>query len=409
MSPRRASCPLFASLAAGLRLGCLVAPLLLAACASSVPPQVPAVAGVFDDAAFGPPQEPVSTDGVLAMSPQMQAYLTGDIEPMVRAKGARAALVDALYNRRKLQLEYESSLTRNAAQAFDARQGNCLSLVLMTGAFAKAMGLKVTYQQVAVDEMWSRSAGMYFMSGHVNLLLQRPAIESHSHFDHGEFYTIDFMPGEDHPGLVRTITEETLLAMYMSNRAAEALVAGHLDDAYWRLHTALRLDPGFVGAYNTLGVVYLRHGDAARAERVLRGALAVSPDSPALLANDAEALHQLGREPEAQAAREHLARVEPTPPFYWFVRGQAALRAGDFVGARTLFLKEIAREPDYHEFHYALAIADFGLGRVDEARHELGIALQDAVKRSDHDLYAAKLDKLRGLQRNAPPTAPTVQ
>jgi hypothetical protein len=31
-------------------------------------------------------------------------------------------------------------MTRNAAEAFEARQGNCLSLVIMTGAFARRWG-----------------------------------------------------------------------------------------------------------------------------------------------------------------------------------------------------------------------------------------------------------------------------
>jgi hypothetical protein len=66
-----------------------------------------------------------------------------------------------------------------------------------------------------------------------------------------------------------------------------------------------------------------------------------------------------------------------------------------------MFLKEIDRDPDYHEFHYALAVADFGLNRLDEAKAEMALAMSDAVKRSDHDLYAAKLDKLKAWRSNA--------
>ena len=51
-------------------------------------------------------------------------------------------------------------MTRNAAEAFDARSGNCLSLVIMTAAFAKELGLPVRYQNVFVDEAWSRSGDL---------------------------------------------------------------------------------------------------------------------------------------------------------------------------------------------------------------------------------------------------------
>jgi Tfp pilus assembly protein PilF len=185
-------------------------------------------------------------------------------------------------------------------------------------------------------------------------------------------------------------------------------VAGQLDDAYWRAREAMRLDPNFLSAYNTLAVVYLRHRDPARAAAVLQAALAQTPDNPPMLANYGLALRGLQRNDEADAVQKHLASLEPYPPFFFYNRGQAAMKSGDLETARVLFRKELERSPDYHEFHYALAIADFGLGRIDEARGELAIALENSVKRTDHDLYAAKLDKLKAY--HPVPQAPsTVQ
>ncbi len=369
------------------RLVLAIAPVLLAGCAATVP-LASAGPEMFDDAQFGAAREPLDPADVFRLTPEMQDYLDKTIMPLARAHGIRAALTDALYTRSKLMLEYDSSMTRTAAQAFSARQGNCLSLVIMTGAFANAMNLKVTYQQVATEDMWSRSGDMYFMSGHVNLAFQH-------RYDISVVYTIDFMPAVNDGLYTRPISQETVLAMYMNNRAAEAMVRGQLDDAYWRVRQAVKLDPQFYSAYNTLGVLYMKHGDAAHAEQVLRYVLNGSPDNPRILANYAEALRSLGRTAEAQAVQRHLAAVEPVAPFHWFALGRAALRDGDYLKARELFLKEIDRDPDYHEFHYALAVADFGLNRVDEARAEMALAMREAVKRSDHDLYAAKLDKLK--------------
>ena len=368
-------------------------PLALAGCAE-VPSNPPADrTALFDDAHFGPANEPIAVDDVFRLTPQMAGYLRDVVVPMAKEEGMRRAITTALYDRTKLQLEYDSSITRTASQAFEAHQGNCLALVIMTGAFAKALGLKVTYQQVVVDDVWSRSGDMYFFSGHVNLVLEHHYRETAGQFDRSDPYTIDFIPG-DGVSRAHPISEKTVLAMFMNNRAAEALVRGQVDDAYWRLRQAIELDPNFMSAYNTLGVVYLRHGDPAKAERVLQYALKASPDNPRLLTNYAQALTDLGRGGEAAAVRAHLAEVEPTPPFYWFVQGQAALHRGDFVKARALFLKELDRAPDYHEFHYALAVADFELNRLDEAKREMALAMDDAVKRTDHDLYSGKLDKL---------------
>jgi Flp pilus assembly protein TadD len=390
------------------RLALAIAPLLIAGCAVTAVPLAPAAPDMFDDAHFAPAAQPIDPAEVFRLTPEMQAYVKDVIEPMARVKGVRQALMDALYNRSKLQLEYDSSTTRTAAQAFDSRQGNCLSLVIMTGAFASALDLNVTYQQVTTEDMWSRSGGMYFMSGHVNLLLERRyANGASARFDQNAIFRIDFMPTAGTEMHSHPISQATVLAMFMNNRAAEAMVNGKIDDAYWLARQATQLDPQFLSAYNTLGVIYMRHGDTARAERVLHYALGGSPDNPRLLANYAEALQALGRTTEAQATQKHLAAVEPTPPFYWFVQGQRALHRGDYETARRLFEKELARAPDYHEFHYALAVADFGLNRIDEARRELALAEENAVQRTDHDLYAAKLDKLKAWhpEKVAAPTS----
>jgi Tfp pilus assembly protein PilF len=394
------------------RLACIVVPLALAACASG--PQAPQSASdlstLFDDARFAPSTAPIDTADVFRMTPEMQAYVDNEILPTSHARGLRAGLTDALYTRSKLLLEYDATSTRNAGEAFAARQGNCLSLVIMTGAFAKAMGLTVTFQQVTTDDMWSRSGDLYFMSGHVNLQLERAFADVVGKFDRYAIYTIDFMPQPETPFVhAHPISEKTVLAMYMNNRAAEALAVGQLDNAYWRAREAMKIDPKFLSAYNTLGVIYMHHGDKQDAEAVLHYALRLAPDNPRMLANYAETLKRLDRLPEAQVVQARLATLEPYPPFYYYNRGQAALKAGDLVVAREFFQKELNRDPDYHEFHYAMAIADFGLGRIDEARGELALAMEDAVKRTDHDLYAAKLDKLKSAVIYAAPPLPRLQ
>ena len=53
--------------------------------------------------------------------------------------------------------------------------------------------------------------------------------------------------------------------MYMSNRAAESLTRNRVDDAYWFARAAISQDPHFLTAYNTLGVVYKRHGNLQEA------------------------------------------------------------------------------------------------------------------------------------------------
>jgi tetratricopeptide (TPR) repeat protein len=356
----------------------------------------PPPAQLFDDRLFAAPSERIRADDVFALSDEMKRYLETEMAGRLLNKGLQKGLIDALYSENQLRLEYDAAMTRNASQAFEARSGNCLSLVIMTAAFAKALGLSVEYQGAYIEPTWSRVGGIYFLSGHVNLTLGGRMIGARSIYDTSDLLTVDFLPSEQLRAL-RTwvIPEPTIVAMYMNNRAAELLVRGKLDDAYWWARTAIGQDPAFLSAYNTLGVVYLRHSDWPQAERAFGHILEREPKNTQALSNLALALQRLGRVAESGVVQRKLAELEPYPAFHFFDRGLAAMRLGDFKTAKDLFTKEIDRDPYYHEFHFWLGVANLRLGNLGGARKHLGLAVENSATRGDRDLYAAKLEHIR--------------
>jgi tetratricopeptide (TPR) repeat protein len=292
-------------------------------------------------------------------------------------------------------LDYDSATTRNAAQAFDARKGNCLSLVIMTAAFAKELGLQVNYQAVAIEETWSRSDDLLFLNTHVNLTLGKRVIDYAPGYDPDRVVGVDFLPSERLDPHTRSISEDTVVAMYMNNRAAEALADRQVDEAYWWTRAAIAQAPDFKTPYNTLGVVYLRHGDLQAAEEVLNNIVQRNPQDRKAMSNLVIALDRLGRTEEASALRNRLEQMERYPPYHFFWLGTAAMERGDFRAAKSLFEKEVKRADYCSEFHFWLGVADLRLGDVEGARRQLAIALQNSTTTTDHDLYAAKLERLR--------------
>jgi Tfp pilus assembly protein PilF len=372
-----------------MRSGAAIAAFLLSACAAK--PLAPPPAELFNDALFAPPTERISATDIFAPSDAMRRYAHDQL--LMSRQGPRQALIDAMTG--ELRLEYDSARTRTAAEAFAARTGNCLSLVILTGALAKEVGLPVQYNRALISELWSRSGNVYFLNGHVNVTLGKRFRDPPTSYDSSAFLTVDFLPASDLKGLrTMPLEEATIVAMFMNNRAAEALVSARPDDAYWWAREAVRADTSFMGGYNTLGVIYLRRGELALAERVFRHVLAEEPENTRALANLGLVLDRLGRATEAAAVQKHLARVEGTAPFYDFHRGLAAMEAGDFRAARALFMRELDRDPDYHEFHFWLGLAELRLGNVEKARAQLALALENSTTRRDHDLYAAKLERL---------------
>jgi Flp pilus assembly protein TadD len=249
---------------------------------------------------------------------------------------------------------------------------------------------------VYVDDTWSRSGDVYFAVGHVNLSLGRRQIDGGFGHHDSDMMTIDFLPARDLRGVrTQSLDEQTIAAMYLNNRAAESFTRGQLDDAYWWARAAVEKDPGFVGSYNTLGVIYRRHGNPKEAEQVLVRALELEPGNLHVMSNLVPVLDSLGRVAESKNLARALDELEPNPPFSFFDRGLAAVRRSDFKAARDLFAREIDRAPYQHEFHYWLAVAHAALGDGERARKELLIALETSTTRTDRALYAAKLDRIK--------------
>ena len=367
----------------------------LAGCASAPQAPLPPAQILFADAAFKAPDDQVKPEEIFALSPAMKEYAR-KVRQTLQGRNAHEALFEALYRRDMLRLEYDSELTRTAAQAFEARSGNCLSLVIMTAAFAKELDLTVQFQRITTDETWSRSGTLYFASGHVNLMLGKGGFDNPNSYDRARFLTIDFLPPPDVERMERTpIDESTVVAMFMNNRAAEALVKGKVDNAYWWARNAIAHEPGFMLAYNTLATIYQRHGDLAQSERVLRFAHDREPNSTVILSNLVEVLKADGKTEEAARLQAELARLEPYPPFYFFTQGQQAMQEGDFRKARALFAREVQRAPYYHEFHFWLAKAAFELGDLETADKHMNLALSNSTTRNDSAIYAGKLASLR--------------
>jgi len=371
----------------------------LSGCA--VEPVAPPRSDVFLDAAFKPASMQIDPEAALRLSPAMQRFAETEMAAEIRKKGVRDGLIDALYTKGRLQLDYDSEITRTAAEAFDARRGNCMSLVMMTAAFARHLKLPVRLNSVYLEESWTRNNGIFFVAGHVNISLGRPHSTAPrvTVFGEPDLLTIDFLPPQEiRRHRSRAVEETTILAMFMNNRAAEALMQGQVDDAYWWARAAIQMDSRWLAAYNTLAVLYRRKGLFGPAENTLRLVLDREPLNVQAMSNLVLVLSDLGRREEAQVWSNQLAQVQPVPPYKFFDEGVAAMKAGEFAEARQLFRKEVARAAYVPEFHFWLGLASYGLGDLPGARGEIAKALENSATTQDRQMYGAKLAWLNELR-----------
>lgn len=380
-----------------VRIGAMSLVTALTGCALAPTARTSNVEPLFQDALFEPPAEPIDAKAIFAFDDAMRHFLASEITPRARHKNPRQALLDALTG--KLRIDYDSEMTRTASQAFAAREGNCLSLVIMAAAFARQLGLRVTYQEVYGFDTWSRDAGLTFLSQHVNLVLGRPEPRFEARSRGEAPMIVDFVPPRQiATAVTKPVPEQAIVAMYMNNRAAEVLAGGDVDRAYWFARAALEADPAFVGAANTLGVVYWRLGELVHSERALRYTLEREPGNVPALSNLVHVLDAEGRTAESQSVAKKLAEVQQHPPFYFYDLGVKALNAGDFEGAVQQFKKALSRRPYDDQSHFGLAVAVLHLGDVRSARRELEVAMKNSTTHEQRALYAAKLRHLKSFR-----------
>lgn len=367
--------------------------MLLSACATGpmAPPDKPQ--SLYHDAFFSPPTDRINAADVFKLDDNMQHFLDHEVAHKIFSEGKVGSLFDALYAKDPKKYAYDAVQTRTASEVFRLRSGNCLSYTIMTAAFAKQLQLPVQFHQVDLGEVWDRNNNIDYRIGHVNLTLG-----DHSPSSRDSAKLFDFVdPEEASNNTLEDIGEDVIVAMYMNNRAAEALAKNDLNNAYWWARAAIESAPAFVPAYNTLGVVYQRHQNLAESEQVFSRILEREPDNVLALSNAAQVLDKMGRPTESQQMRGRLAKIEPYPPYYFFNRGIDAMRLHDFKTAKMEFTKEVNRASYNHQFHFWLALANYYLGDLSESSKQLKVAMENSPNTEQHDIYAAKLEKLKAM------------
>ena len=376
----------------------------------------PAPRAPLADADFQPHQAVPAVEQVLAVDDAMRDYIARQLPATDRQATRQRRLLEALYARSGLQLEYDARYTRNAAQAFADRRGNCLSLVLMTAAFARELGMVVRFNEVDATDPWTLQGDLALRSHHVNLTLT----DLREPLQQGQMLalTVDFVPGLDLRQVrMRRIELPRVMAMYYNNRAAETLAEGRVAEAYWLARAAVLQDPGFAPGRNTLGVVYHRAGRLDLAAAVFEQLLARQDEDPGALANLALVRRDQGRLAEAAALRARLAAVEPTAlagdmpralAGELLLRAQAALARGDLAQARQWLEADGQRHGPTHQQQFWLAQVLFRQGLAEEAEAALERA-RLASPPEQQPRYAGKLAWLRAQGQATAPPATRVQ
>lgn len=334
------------------------------------------------------PAPPPPADVVLAIPPELQARLETGVTGAGRSQQHRLErLVEFMFapEPRGLGMTYDNNATHTVEEAYRTRQANCLGFTLMVVALARATGLEAYGQEIDHAFSWHQENGILFQYNHINagirIDMQRFTVDVAS----------DSVIAARPP---KRIHDRRLLSNYYSNRAVELLAHDQSALAATYIETALAQDPDNVSAWNNSGVVRMRSGDVAGAERGYARALQLDPEHGGALANLYSLYRQSGDTVRAERYRKRIEQARLHDPFHYFTRALAHEQRGEYGAAIRQYRHAIKLLPGEHRFHFGLARAYLHLGNARRA----GAALRRAHELGDgpaRDRYHAKLEILQ--------------
>ena len=324
---------------------------------------------------------------VFAIPPEMRQMLQTQVIGRSYSRDQRLqALVEMIFGQRGLDLQYDANATYTVGQVWQQHRANCLSFTLLFVTLAREAGIQARVQEVGQVVSWfqDQDQGVVYSVGHVNAGVDVGGRYGTVDLDRNVLY--------DRRGPVPIGTARALAHFY-NNRGAERLAEGDLTGARAFFDAALAQDREFAPAWNNLGVLEDRHGDADAARRALETSMQLQPRQSAALNNASRLYRRIGMTAQAQGLERRLQAVQRTDPFVQYMLGAQAERDGNLDQAIHYYRQAVRLYDSAHQFHFGLARVYFLAGQLGRADREL-LRAQELGGAPEEARYQAKLNSL---------------
>lgn len=317
----------------------------------------------------------------------------------IATKGASSErvrhLVNYIFDSEHIDINYQSTANLTAIETFNSQNANCMSLTVLSFALAEAAELPALFQRVDVPEYWIRNGDYNMLSGHVNLVVFEKDNPLEQVIYGRNKYTIDFDPSVRKKSFPSTFVDKnTVVAMYYTNKGADALVAGHMNRAYAYLKAATIIAPNYDSAWGNLGVLYRQNELYEKAKRSYQNAIDINENNLTAMDNLALLYGIQGEEEQAQALKDFVHTRRLSNPYYHALLADEAFVDGDYMASVRHYKRAIRIDNKQHEFYFGIAKAYAQMGNALQVRRSLEKAKDHAKFDDEERKYRAKIDVL---------------
>jgi Flp pilus assembly protein TadD len=321
----------------------------------------------------------------LYISDEIKQLIDENVMPLNGEQARVRKIQEILFGENYLNLQYTDLKTHTAMEAFEAREGNCLSAMNLFVAMARYANLDASYQTVEVQPSWDRRGGLLVLSKHINAT---------GRFNARKQYVADFTPEIALQQLTsREVSDQYARGLYFNNLGVEAMIEGDFEQSLVYFKNALFLEPELSMSWNNIGAAYKHLGEQELAEYSYQMAFNMDNQNATAVSNLVKLYRNSGNERLAAQYETAIARFNNRNPYFHFARGQAALAENDFDLAgesfrRAIRLKEA--EPDFY-----LALAEIYTIQGNERRADELISSAQELIALNAEIYQPSDQKLR--------------
>jgi tetratricopeptide (TPR) repeat protein len=288
--------------------------------------------------------------------------------------------------------------TYSAEMTMRLNAGNCMSLAVLTTAYAKLLGLEFSYREVNTLPIFEKENDLILSSSHVQavlydadfvedastIYLQKPSV------------VIDYFPSKNNR-VGKRFNELTFLSMYYRNLAADALVENKLAKAFILAKESHRYNKQNIETINLLAVIHRRAGDTIGAEKIYQAGLQIQQSSLALISNYIMLLRDQKRFDEAEKYQVKLDNLDDPNPYRWLEQAYIAEQIDKKNKAIKYYEKALENAPYLNEAYLGLYNIYLERGHFAKAKAMLKQALEWTYEKDERKQYNNKLYSLAQL------------
>lgn len=340
---------------------------------------------------FGEPVPVPEFSELIALTPEQQAEFKRFFLSGINSRHEPHKRVYEYLTRRLGNTDFQHR-TLSASTTIETRSGNCMSLALVTTAFARLADIEIGWQLADADPVYSSEGSVIYSADHIQTRLYRPEFSLNSHsFAFGRPYLLVDYYTDNAPSSGTALSESEMIALVYQNLAVEAMAQGRLDESFWHLRAALEYDPANSNLYNALAVVHRRAGDTRTAEALYRFALDEFGDRLIVLRNYRRLLLAENRLDDADRVEQRIMVLPDPDPYPLLGLGDEAADRGKPDVALAYYRRAAEVAPYLHEVYLKMAQIHTQQGDLKRAERALRKARDKAWAESDQQRYQAKL------------------